>query len=276
MDDFVESDIWEDTDPEETSPEDTTPEGEQADQPETQEEPEGTQKEEGAQEKETDQFLLKHLGSERTVTREEIIPLAQKGLDYDRVRTKLAEQQKALDAAVSGKREGDAAIATLGELRAFARETGFASVEEMIDETRASILAGREKIDISLARSRVALERRERALKNREAEIAVPKQKEKSDTGFEEFVEKFPEVKAEEIPVEVWRAVDEGKTLSQAWAEWKGRSELEALKAENKRLTEQMEAEKKKAENRQKSTGSRSGFAASSKDEIDRIWNEDD
>lgn len=276
MDDFIETtDEWEDTDLDDTVSSDKAET--EADQTESLESPEeGQYGDEPAQDRGTDQFLLKHLGSERTVTREEIIPLAQKGLDYDRVRTKLTEQQKALDAAVSGKREGDAALATLGELRALARETGFGSVEEMIDETRASILAGREKIDLSLARSRVALERKERALKNREAEMEGPKQREKSDSGFEEFVEKFPEVKAEEIPVEVWRAVDEGKTLSQAWAEWKDRSELEALRAENRRLTEQVEAERKNAENRQKSTGSRSGLAASSKDEIDRIWNEDD
>ena len=273
MDDFIETaDEWEDTGLDDTVSSDEAET--EADQPESQEPPEEGQNGDKPTQKETDQFLLKHLGNERTVTREEIIPLAQKGLDYDRVRAKLTEQKKALDAAVSGRREGDAAIATLGELKALARETGFGSVEEMIDETRASILAGKEKIDISLARGRVALERRERALKAREEEPT--EHKIGSDTGFEEFVEKFPEVKAEEIPVEVWRAVDEGRTLSQAWTEWKDKSELEALRAENKRLTEQMEAERKNAENRQKSTGSRSGLATPSKDEIERIWNEDD
>ena len=37
---------------------------------------------------ETDLFTLKHLDERRTVNREEVIALAQKGLDYDRIRAK--------------------------------------------------------------------------------------------------------------------------------------------------------------------------------------------
>ena len=36
-------------------------------------------------------FLLRHMDTERTVTEEEIVPLAQKGLDYDRIRQKYDE-----------------------------------------------------------------------------------------------------------------------------------------------------------------------------------------
>lgn len=41
-------------------------------------------------------FLLRHLDTERTVTEEEIVPLAQKGLDYDRVRQKYDEAKPLL------------------------------------------------------------------------------------------------------------------------------------------------------------------------------------
>ena len=34
-------------------------------------------------------FVLKHLGTEQTVGRDEVIALAQKGLDYSRIRDKL-------------------------------------------------------------------------------------------------------------------------------------------------------------------------------------------
>ena len=95
MDDFIETaDEWEDTGLDDAASSD---EAEiEADQPESQEPPEEGQNGDKPTQRETDQFLLKHLGNERTVTREEIIPLAQKGLDYDRVRAKLTEQQKCI------------------------------------------------------------------------------------------------------------------------------------------------------------------------------------
>jgi len=266
-------DEWEDItlDDVEDTPEDTP-----ADQPEAQEMPETPENNgapEGDKPLETppETFTLGYPGGEKIVTREEIISLAQKGLDYDRVRAEMDNKQKNLESLEAEKRENEL---VLNEFLALAKDSGYKTLDELIDETRANILAGRENVDIAIARRRVALDRRERALTAREEATKASKQEE-SPHGFDEFVVKFPDVKADEIPVEVWNAVDGGKTLTQAYTEWKSTNELEALRAENERLTQQLEAEKKAAENRQRSTGSRQGMSPAVDDEIDRIWNED-
>jgi len=257
-----------------------TPEDIPADQPEPENPPEEAQESPAEEQPEGDKpteppadtYTLKYFGEEKTVTREEVIPLAQKGMDYDRVRGELDNKQKEIDTLKAQLGESEP---VLNELLALAKESGYKTLDELIDETRANILAGKENVDIAIARRRVALDRRERALNAREEAAKAPKQEE-NPHGFNEFVEKFPGVKAEEIPVEVWRAVDGGKTLTQAYTEWKSAGELEALRAENERLTKELESEKKAAENRARSTGSRQGVSPAVDDEIDRIWNEED
>lgn len=260
--------------------------GEPADQPEPESQPEAQETSEAPEtppeapkpegnappeDKPADTFTLKYSGGERTVTRDEALTLAQKGMDYDRVRAELGDTRKLLDEANAKLGENEP---VLNELLMLAKDSGYKTLDELIDETRANILAGKENVDISIARRRVALDRRERALNAREEAAKAPKQEE-NPHGFNEFVEKFPGVKAEEIPVEVWQAVDGGKTLTQAYTEWKSTSELEALRAENERLVKELEAEKKAAENRARSTGSRQGVSPAVDDEIDRYWNED-
>ncbi len=66
----------------------------EADQPEAEESGEKTETgdtaETGAEAKESDPtFALKHLDEVKTVGRDEVVSLAQKGMDYDRIREKL-------------------------------------------------------------------------------------------------------------------------------------------------------------------------------------------
>ena len=46
----------------------------------------------------TDQFTLRVLGEDRTLSRDEMIAAAQKGLDYDRIRGKYSDLQKEREA----------------------------------------------------------------------------------------------------------------------------------------------------------------------------------
>ena len=67
-----------------------TPETDPADQHEPEEGGGGTgEAEDKTAEKETDQFTLKHLDETKTVSREEVVTLAQKGMDYDRLEGKV-------------------------------------------------------------------------------------------------------------------------------------------------------------------------------------------
>ena len=84
----------------------------------------------------------------------------------------------------------------------------------------------------------------------------------------------YPEVKAQDIPREVWDAVRGGESLVAAYA----RHEAKALRAEVDKLRAQAEtqakAAKKNDENRQKAApGAQSaGSAAASRDAFDEGW----
>lgn len=147
-------------------------------------------------EAETDRFTLKHLDEVRTVSRDEVIALAQKGLDYDRIRAKY-----------------DA-------LRADQPES--AGQKSPVQEPAAE--AGRQR-------------------------------------SFLRFSLEFPQVKAEEIPAEIWRDFAAGKgDLADLFA-----------RHENRQLKAQLAAERQNQENRKKSTGSRA-TAGSAMSKLDADW----
>lgn len=148
------------------------------------------------EEAETDLFTLKHLDEVRTVSRDEVIALAQKGLDYDRIRAKY-----------------DA-------LRADQPES--AGQKPPVQEPAAE--AGRQR-------------------------------------SFLRFSLEFPQVKAEEIPAEIWRDFAAGKgDLADLFA-----------RHENRQLKAQLAAERQNQENRKKSTGSRA-TAGSAMSKLDADW----
>ena len=143
-----------------------------------------------------DRFELKHLDEKRSVSREEVIALAQKGLDYDRIRAKY-----------------DA-------LRADQPES--AGQKPPVQEPAAE--AGRQR-------------------------------------SFLRFSLEFPQVKAEEIPAEIWRDFAAGKgDLADLFA-----------RHENRQLKAQLAAERQNQENRKKSTGSRA-TAGSAMSKLDADW----
>ena len=48
-------------------------------------------------------FTLRHLGETKSVGRDEVIALAQKGMDYDRIRGKLGDASRELEALRAGE-----------------------------------------------------------------------------------------------------------------------------------------------------------------------------
>jgi len=236
--------------PEETE---QTPETQtEADQP-TDAEPEadadGAEKPEA--EAQADQFTLKHLDETRTVSRDEVIALAQKGMDYDRIRGRLDEQK---DYAELKQR-----VETLEEHEAFLKElAGDRSVDDLIDEGRAQALMQQTGIDHDTALGRVKLDRERRALdaerqKQQTQQQEQQKQQEQADAQeqwrkdcFLAFSKEFPDVDPKTIPQEVWDAFGRGETLVSAYS-------LYQLRALQKQKNEQKRAE----ENAKRSTGSR-------------------
>ena len=236
--------------------EETETESEEADQPEAEEaedasddyEEEDTEAEEDEEEEDDQVFTLKHLDEVKEVGRDEVITLAQKGLDYDRIRTE-RDQLKAEKAAL---KEHEDFLKELAELAG-------QSVEDLMIATKARLVVqdeqkkGRE-ITYDQARYRVESDLKER--KKAEAKAAPAEEAVKADepvvdlravreANFKRFIEAYPDVKSEDIPHEVWKEFGDGskKELTDIYARY-----------ENKKLKERIKELEQKPK---RSTGSR-------------------
>lgn len=251
--------------------EDTTEDREETDEADqqSQEEPDDeaeqrTDADEQAEEQnEADQptFELKRMGETRTVGRAEVITLAQKGMDYDHIRG-----------------ERDTARSRLAELEGFLNELaqpGGMSIEDLIDSTRADVLAAKENIDKSVALQRVKLERDRKAFEA-EKQNASREQERKSaeEKRIEEaclrFAKDFPDVEPKDIPKDVWdKVIKEGRDLSSVYS----LHENKRLKEEVKALREKAATAEKNNKNKSRSTGSqRTSGASKEMDAFDRDW----
>ena len=163
-------------------------------------------------------FVLKHLDETREVNRDEVIQLAQKGMDYDRIR-------EGYDAY---KDLGDAA--TLREYKEFLEEMANGRpVSEMMDAIRASALV-EQGMDKDLAAERVKLDRERKAFERERTKAQAEKaEAEKAQTAADEhkkweqdcindFARQFPHVKPQDIPKNVWDSFRKGETLVSAYS----------------------------------------------------------
>lgn len=200
-------------------------------------------------------FTLKHLDEVREVSRDEVIALAQKGMDYDRKTGKLTEKIEEYEAF----------------LKELAEPAGL-DIEQLMDATRARVYkdkearAGREVSDTD-ALLKVQRDRANRQ-KNKEIEAETTAKQQKDDAEkqrsamFSRFVEIYPEVKATDIPQSVWAEVNKTGNLVEAYARY-----------ENKQLRDKVAILEQNAKNASRSTGSRkSAGAAKVKDPFDAVW----
>lgn len=218
---------------------------------------------ENGEEKQT--FDLKFLGETKTVNREEVITLAQKGLNYDKV---LGERDTA---------RGE--VARLQEYESFLKELAAmdgSTIEDLMDGTKADLLAKKEGIDRSVALQRVKLDRREKAIDAKQAKANAEQQakkeaEKKQGDDLLRFVQAYPEVKAQDIPKEVWEKVHDGLPLVTAYSIYDNKK----LREEVKSWKDRVEAAEQNAKNKERSTGSQATAGAGStkkKDPIDDDW----
>lgn len=268
-DDIDLSDVQDsDPDPDESEEEETTESPEKADQqkeePVEEEEPTDDNPEPDGQE-EADQptFDLKYMGEIKTVGREEVVTLAQKGLNYDRI---LGERDTA-----------KAEVSRLQEYENFLQELAGPdnlSIEDLIDSTRAEVLAQKEGIDPAVALQRIKLDRDKRAFeaqksKEQADQRAKQAEEERQQEDFKRFVQAYPGVKAQDIPAEVWEKVRGGVPLVTAYAQ----HENKQLREENEALKAKVETAEQNKKNKERSTGSQSSAGKSSKKDIfEDLW----
>ena len=250
--------------------EESKPEADPQKEEETEPQEQGTsdeQKSEEAQEGEDQPFMeLKRFGEVTKVNREQATTLAQKGLDYDHVRG-----------------ERDTAKERVAELEDFLTELASPSnmsIEDLMDATRAELLANKEGIDQSVALQRVKLDRERKAFDAQKQnaqreELAKQEQKQRIDADNAAFRRAFPNVKMSEVPKEVWETMlKEGESLVSSYA----RFTAKALAEENEKLKSDLETAKQNFDNKQRSTGSQksAGNAQKKNDPIDDDWYSDD
>ena len=207
-------------------------------------------------------FKLNYMGEEKTVTRDEAVVLAQKGMDYDRIRQKYEERT-----------EKDKANAEAFDFVSEMAKAQGMSVSEFTDNAKAALIAKRDGVDMSVAFEKAKLERREREIAEKERGITQADAAKRAEAEYaerrkresEEFLREYPGVEPAKIPKEVWADVNKGMSLLAAYT-----------KHENAVLKAEIEAERKNKENAQKAAPSAdSAGAADKKDPDFDGWDDD-
>ena len=275
---------WDDEDDtpvaEESEEEETTPEAEDAEETETEtedseetEEPKADQPEEKpeTEEPQTEQekpeepkaevFTLKHLGETKEFSREETVTLAQKGLDYDRIR----QERDALKAESPKLKDYET---FLGEVA----ESAGVTIDKLIEDIRTKALVDRESkagrpLSDAAAREQIQKERNNR-LKASEPEKEPEKQEEKPKNERDErkradlqkFAMSHPDIKGTDIPQEVWQEFrDSDSTFEDIYTR---RVTLPKVTKELEELKKKLSAAETNAKNTARSAGSRKSAGA--------------
>ena len=216
-------------------------------------------------------FTLKHLDETRTVDKDEVIKLAQQGMDYERVRTErdqLREYRKENDIYAKFIKER----AEQNGLTPQAFMDGIYKSELMskgANEQTAIERIALEKQKAELSVQKAALteaEVKQKAESERAAREAEGKnlQEQKKQADMTRFLQKYPNVKADTIPKEVWDAVKAGEPLTVAYTEYR-----------NKQLEAENEALKQNQKNQQTTTGSLHTKGQGFESLIDKYWYDD-
>lgn len=208
--------------------------------PQQEQPPADTGAEDAPQTPEVETFTLKVNKEEKTYSREEVISLAQKGADYDRVKEKAAKNQGIVD-----------------QLQELAKASG-TDVDGLITGLQVSALMKQQNISEEVARERVRAQRAEQENARLKAEAAEPEQpaptaKDRVAQEIAEFQQKYPKVELTETLVSaLMDDVRSGTRLTDAYEK-----HLAAQKDERIReLEAQLAAEKQNKKNRAGAIGS--------------------
>ena len=224
-------------------------------EPETTEETEPTESEQPQTDSPDQDYLeLKHFDTVKKVNKDEAKVLAQKGMDYDRIRGKL-DEATALNAKLQKYED------FLNELKG-----GFNSIDDLMNDTRARLIADKEGITREQALERVKSANQQKEQAQQQAQFdrnAVYEEMRRQS--LTAFISAFPGVKASEIPQEVWDDMKTSNNLVASYAKYQA-----------KKLADENAVLKKNAENKARSTGSMKSAGKTQRDEFDAMWYEDD
>jgi hypothetical protein len=220
--------------------------------------------------KEAETFTLKVNKETRQVSRDEVVTLAQKGADYDRVKGALDQSNTAYQALERESADARQAYAVLSEIADGSKIT----VPELLEHFQLEQLKA-QGIPEGEAKERLARQRLEKenaALRGNQSQQKTAEQqmKERADREIAEFNRMYPDVTITDQLVDaLMNDVHSGMTLVQAYQ----KKQNADLAAENSRLAAELAAAKKNAENRSASPGSMGDSGArKSKDQYDDFF----
>lgn len=200
-----------------------------------------------------DTFTLKVNKEEKTYSREEVISLAQKGADYDRVKEQLTQSREnaaALQQQLDGQKD---VMDTLTEV---AKEAQM-EIPQLLADLRRSVWRnqGLSEDAVSERELRLKAEKENAQLKVQPSEKEEPAQdsKQRARRDLEEFRKEYPDVKlTDELLKALSGDIQGGGSLTSAYRKY------EAAKKDAKiaELEKALAAEKKNKENRVSSPGS--------------------
>lgn len=268
-------DSWDDIDLSDLTDDGEVTEEEETEQTEEVQEDEGTEEPEADQptdteEQKPDTFTLKVLGEEKSYTREEVVPLAQKGVDYDRVKGQLDEARNTLKEFEKVKSDLAKRNEQVQFMEELAKEQG-QTLDELIETTQAQIMSRKTGKALEVCKGIVANQRRERELQAQQAKLAETGSKnEKRDAEISAFMKAYPELADDpkKVPKEVWDAVNAGETLLSAYRAY----EVKELRAQLEKQKAEAEKEKQKQLNKSRSTGSQKTKGTKQADPFDAMW----
>ena len=196
-------------------------------------------------------WTLNRQGQPLTVGETEIAALAQRGLEYDRLRA-----------------EYDGSRPVVELMRRFAQDAGL-SLEDYTARLRAQAKQA-QGLDAASARQQVELEDREARVAAQEAaerqrqaqaqqfQARQAQQRERIQRDVQEFASVFPDAARDfrNLPGEVWQAVDGGMSLVAAYARYSAAQAQAEARAQAEEQARQEAVLRQNAENAARSAGS--------------------
>lgn len=246
------ADEQEEAEPEET--EDSGEDSEEAEEAEPEEEPKPEAEPEKKDEAGHQRFKLKVKGEEREVDLDEMTALAQKGSDYDGLKT----DRDTLRTENGKLKEYETFLKELAE-------NGGISIDEVMESTRVEMLMRKAEQDGKELTEEDARKQVRAAHKKQEPKEEPAHEKteeERAQEAVQAFVKRYPNVKSEDIPQSVWDDANRTGDLIGAYQEYR-----------LQKLSEEITQLKQNNKNKERSTGSRKTAGASStKTKVDEAW----
>lgn len=212
-------------------------------------------------------WTLRHMDETKNVGEAEMVTLAQKGMDYDRIRAKYDESKPAMEIlSIFAKQKGVSVADYVAFLRTEAKKADGLSEAE----ARRSIELEDREAAVTAREAEQAAERQAAEQANAAANAAA--QRRKAD--IDEFAREYPDVarNPDAIPKEVWDAVAAGSSLTVAYAKYTAKQARE----EAERTRSAAQAAQQNIKNAARSTGSMqsAGQNAGGRDPFLEGWGE--